>query len=183
MTAVPRAAGVHGDAVRLLSSWVAPDAGQEALRREFLAHLAAFPAAADRACAAGHLTASALVVDADRARVLLMLHRKLGLWVQLGGHCEPSDASLAGTALREATEESGLAGLRLDPVPPALERYRAVCRPGGSWHLNVHFAAVAPPDARPVASNEADDLRWFTRDELPDSLEESLRRLVDRVLT
>ena len=42
--------------------------------------------------------------------MLLTLHRKVGRWLQLGGHCEPADTTLAGAALREATEESGLPG-------------------------------------------------------------------------
>ncbi len=56
----------------------------------------------------GHLTASAFVLSPDRAAVLLILHRKLGLWLQPGGHLEPSDESLAAAARREVAEEVGL---------------------------------------------------------------------------
>ena len=42
--------------------------------------------------------------------MLLTLHAKAGQWFQLGGHCEPGDATLAGAATREAAEESGSPG-------------------------------------------------------------------------
>ena len=43
-------------------------------------------------------------------RVLLTHHRKLDRWLQLGGHAD-GDRDLARVALKEAEEESGLAGL------------------------------------------------------------------------
>ncbi|KAB8171173.1 NUDIX domain-containing protein [Streptomyces sp. 3MP-14] len=162
------------DAARVLSDWAAPDAGQDALRREYAAHLAAHPDGMWQSCAAGHLTASALVVDAAGGRVLLTLHRKLRRWLQTGGHCEPDDATLAIAALREATEESGIEGLRLLPAPVRLDRHDTPCAP----HLDVQYAALAPAGATPVISEESVDLRWFDFAEaeaLPDA---SVRRLV-----
>ncbi len=170
---------LHADAVRALSEWTAPDDAQEALRRDFLAHLAAHDDGVWRECVAGHLTASTLVLDAARSRVLLTLHPKAGLWLQLGGHCEPSDTSLAGAALREATEESGIAGLRLLPGPLHLDRHRVWCH-GGSYHLDVQYAAVAPAGATERISAESDDLRWFALDAVPADTDDVLRRLVAR---
>ena len=99
-----------------------------------------------KACTDGHVTASALVIDPERGRVLLTLHRKLRMWLQMGGHCEPEDATLAAAALREATEESGIAGLTLLPGGPVrLDRHPipAPCH----WHLDVQYAALAPAGA------------------------------------
>jgi 8-oxo-dGTP pyrophosphatase MutT (NUDIX family) len=57
----------------------------------------------------GHLTASAFVLSPARDALLLILHKKLGLWLQPGGHIEPSDESVAAAARREVAEEVGLA--------------------------------------------------------------------------
>ena len=168
---------LHADAVRVLSGWRPDDEHQDALRREFLAHLAAHDDGMWRECVAGHLTASAAVLDASGERVLLTLHPKAKLWLQLGGHCERGDTSLAGAALREATEESGIEGLRLLPGPVRVDRHRVWCH-GGSYHLDVQYTAVAPADAQATISEESDDLRWFALDAIPDPADDVLRRLV-----
>lgn len=173
---------LHEDAAGVLRGWRAPSEGQEKSRLEFLEHLAAHPDGMWRSCAAGHLTASTLVVDAAGGHVLLTLHRKIKLWLQLGGHCEPGDGTLAGAALREATEESGIAGLVLDPVPVQLDRHAVKCHPGGSFHLDVQFRAVAPAGAAIAISDESDDLRWFPVDALPDDTDTVVRALAARAL-
>ena len=118
----PESSELHADAVLVLSTWAAPDAQQAALRQDYLDHLAARADAMDRECVAGHLTASALIVDPDR-RVLLTLHRRLGRWLQTGGHCEPQDVSLAQAALREAREEWGLPDHEIGSSPVRLDRH------------------------------------------------------------
>jgi 8-oxo-dGTP pyrophosphatase MutT (NUDIX family) len=168
---------LHADAVRVLSEWRPAAGRQDALRRDFLAHLSAHEDGMWRECVPGHLTASAAVLDSTGERVLLTLHPKAGSWLQLGGHCERGDASLAGTALREAEEESGIAGLRLLPGPLRVDRHRVWCH-GGSHHLDVQYAAVAPPGAQEKISAESDDLRWFPVDALPDRTDDVLRHLV-----
>ena len=73
-----------------------------------------------RTCRPGHLTGSALVVDSVGTNTLLMLHAKFGRWLQPGGHAD-GDANLAAVALREATEETGIEGLRIWPQPLHLD--------------------------------------------------------------
>lgn len=159
---------VHADAVATLASWRAPTAEQEALRQSYLAYLDAREDACARFCAPGHLTASALVLDAGGERVLLTLHPRVGRWLQLGGHCEPSDATLAGAALREAREESGMAGLRIDPDPVHLDVHPITCSLGvPTRHFDVRYVLRAPAAAEPVRSAESDDLRWWPLDGLP----------------
>lgn len=171
------------DAVRLLAGWTAPDAEQDALREAFLEHLANVPEGIWRTGRPDHLTASALVLSPDRRRVLLDLHGKVGRWLQFGGHLEPGDAGVADAALREAHEESGVAGLRLLTGGPArLDRHQAPCAPGSARdHLDVQFVAVAPSGAVPTASSESITVAWWDVDALPDT-DDSVRRLVRAAL-
>ncbi|MFJ4469058.1 NUDIX hydrolase [Streptomyces sp. NPDC089424] len=162
---------LHADAVLVLKSYE----DQEELRQTYLDHLAAHPEGMWKACADGHITASALVIDPEQGRVLLTLHRKLRMWLQMGGHCEPEDASLAAAALREGTEESGIPGLSLLPGGPVrLDRHLTPC----AWHLDVQYAALAPAGSVAAISDESLDLRWFGYDEVADVADESVVRLV-----
>jgi 8-oxo-dGTP pyrophosphatase MutT (NUDIX family) len=161
--------GLHRDALELLHGWLPPDDQQEKVRRRFVDHLALCPDGLRRECFPAHLTASALVVSADAAQVLLTLHRKAREWFQMGGHCERGDTTLAAAALREACEESGVPGLELDPDPVQLDAHDVpFCHPDGTVaHLDVRFLAVAPPDAVHAASEESLDVRWWPVDRLP----------------
>ncbi|MFJ8975491.1 NUDIX hydrolase [Streptomyces sp. NPDC102282] len=169
---------LHDDAVAVLESYDEADAQQKELLGTYLDHLAGHPDGMWKACGAGHLTASALVVDPERGRVLLTLHRKLRMWLQMGGHCEPQDTTLAAAALREATEESGIAGLALLPGGPVrLDRHPipAPCH----WHLDVQYAATASAGAVERISDESLDLRWFPYDEVAAVADASVVRLLE----
>ncbi|MET7437238.1 MULTISPECIES: NUDIX hydrolase [unclassified Streptomyces] len=165
---------LHDDAVLVLKEY----GDQEELRQVYLDHLAAHPDGLWKACTAGHLTASALVVDPERGRVLLTLHRKLRMWLQMGGHCEPGDATLAAAALREATEESGIAGLTLVPGGPVRLDRHAIPAPC-HWHLDVQYAVLAEPGAVHEISDESLDLRWFAYDEVAEVADASVVRLLE----
>lgn len=175
---------LHEDARRVLKGWRAPDDEQAGLRDAYVAHLDEFADGMWRARREGHITASALVVDPARARVLLTLHPKVGLWLQTGGHCEASDATLAEAALREAREESGIDGLTLLPEPVSLDRHEVRCGGPDAWsvHFDVEYVAVAAPDAAVRISEESLDLRWFTYDALPELTDDALRALVVRAV-
>jgi coenzyme F420-0:L-glutamate ligase len=171
---------LHSDAVRVIESMPHGDVADGALREAFLAFLAARPDAMWRDCVAGHLTASALVIDPERSAVLLTLHPRVGMWLQVGGHCEPGDNTLLDAAAREAREESGIGALSFDPKPLGLDVHPITCSLGvPTRHFDVQFLAVAPAGAEPVISSESDDLRWFSWDELPDRAAAELPRLIE----
>ncbi|ATY09646.1 NUDIX domain-containing protein [Amycolatopsis sp. AA4] len=159
---------LHESAVAALTEWKPESAAQESLRQAFLGFLAARPDTCQRSCEAGHLTASAVVLDSTGTQVLLTLHPRVGRWLQLGGHCEPSDASLSEAALREATEESGMSGLVIGETPVHLDVHPITCSLGvPTRHFDVRYVVHAPPGAEPVRSEESDDLRWWPVDALP----------------
>ncbi len=161
---------LHGDALATLESWPAPDSGQESLRIRFIEHLRDQPGGMVRANYPDHLTAGVLVVDDSLERVLLNLHRKARRWFAFGGHCEGGDETLAGVALREGVEESGIPELRFDPVPAQLDEHPVpFCDPRGLvHHLDVRYVAQAPADSRPAPSEESLDVRWWPLDDLPE---------------
>lgn len=160
----------------------APRAEAQLRARAFvLAWIDAHPDALSRTCLDGHLTASALVVDAAGERALLTLHAKLGRWLQLGGHLD-GDANLPGSALREAREESGIAGLTIDPEILDLDNHRIPARAGEPehWHLDARFLVRAPAGAVPTLSAESKALRWFAPAELGEiETDDSVRRLFE----
>jgi len=105
-----------------------------------------------------HVTASAVVVGPRG--VLLHRHKRLGIWIQPGGHVEPGEALLA-AAVRETLEETGLAAA---PVT-AGSRTGVVhvdvhAAPKGHEHLDIRFLLHAEGEPKPPAG-ESQDVAWF----------------------
>ena len=172
---------LHESAVALLTEWEPPNAAQDALRHAVLGFLYAREDGCLRSCVPGHVTASALVVANAGDQVLLTLHPRMKRWVQLGGHCEESDPDIVAAALREATEESGISGLRIDSDLAAIHVHPITCSLGvPTRHLDLQFIARAPADAVIAISDESLDLRWWIVDQLPDGTDAALAALVGR---
>lgn len=159
--------------------------GADDHRATILAYVAAHPDAAHRTSREAHLTGSGLVVDASATRTLLLLHRKLGRWFQPGGHAD-GDTNLAAVALREATEETGIEGLRV--VVPAIDVDVHRVRPPGEpphLHLDARYLVLAPSEATEHGNEESLALRWVAEgelDALDPPVDASTRRLVARGL-
>jgi 8-oxo-dGTP pyrophosphatase MutT (NUDIX family) len=141
----------------------------------------------DRAILHGHLTGSALIVSADGSQLLLGFHRKLGRWLQMGGHGEPGETDAQTVASREAEEESGIAGLALYPGVPAPVDVDVHTIPARKdvpehLHLDIRYVLRAPANAKVNRQEEEqEELRWFSWEEAERlELDESLRRLIQK---
>ena len=169
-------------ALAVARAQVAAALGPEASRERILAFLDAHADALERSCIPGHLTGSAAVVDEQRDRALLVLHRKLERWLQPGGHAD-GEGDLAGVALREAAEETGVVGLRVEEPAIDLDVHEipAIGSEPPHLHLDVRYLVVAPPDALAVHNHESLALRWVSLAELDDpelALDASTKRLL-----
>lgn len=114
----------------------------------------------------GHFTASAFVLSPDRRDLVLIHHKKLGIWVQPGGHVELTDEDLLGAARREVMEEVGLSELESISTQPSSSLFDvdihlipARKTDPAHEHFDVRFAFVAKTREL-VHSEEIADLRW-----------------------
>ena len=136
-----------------------------------------------RQLAAGHITGSAWLLDAQGMTVLMTHHKKLNIWVQLGGHAD-GESDIAQVAMREAHEESGLDDLRL--VTPEIFDIDIHAIPArgdepAHWHYDCRFLLQAAPGQEIVVSDESHALAWVPLAEVEQlSAEASLLRMVSK---
>lgn len=163
-----------------------PETGQESTSaRCFLAFLDSASDVFERHHPAGHFTGSAWLVSADGERALLTHHRKLDRWLQLGGHAD-GDADLRAVALREAEEESGLAGLTVASEVFDLDRHWIPARgvEPGHWHYDVRYVVCAGASEDFAVSEESLALAWWDVKRLAteSGIDASLQRMARRWL-
>ncbi|NRA73566.1 MAG: NUDIX hydrolase [Rickettsiales bacterium] len=134
----------------------------------------------DRSCRVGHFTASSWLVSKDLSKVLLMHHKKLNFWVQLGGHCD-GDSNVMRVAVKEACEESGIKDitpLRDDIFDIDMHLIPQIKQDQPHYHFDIRFLLKTNHDNL-VMNDEANSLRWFAPDKenLPTSSPSILRML------
>lgn len=152
---------------------------QASVRDDMVAFAEKHPDALLRTCADGHFTGSALVVEQGTGRVLLLFHTKLRKWLQPGGHTD-GEGRMASTALREATEETGIDGLLvvIEPIDLDIHEVRPPAEPA-HLHHDIRFLVLAAAGSVPVGNHESESLRWTTPAELTDlDVDDSVLRLV-----
>jgi 8-oxo-dGTP pyrophosphatase MutT (NUDIX family) len=123
----------------------------------------------------GHVTASAFVLNHDKSALLLILHGKLQLWLQPGGHVEPDDLDVMESARREVMEEVGLSALEL--AAPGLfdvDVHPIPARPDQPAHVHFDVRFLFTTREREAkAGSDARDARWVPIAELLDRAENS----------
>ncbi|KZM34611.1 NUDIX hydrolase [Oerskovia enterophila] len=168
MTSAEALAATALDSIR---SWAPLSPAQAALREEYVAFVEEGQGDVIFRGGAEHLTGSCFVLTPDLLHVLLCFHRKGQFWVQVGGHVEPGDGSLAAGAFREAREESGIETLEPfepDGAPVDLHRHALSSRFGTCLvHWDVGYVAFVDLEALPVVSDESEAVAWFRVDRLP----------------
>lgn len=170
--------------LRSLAEYEAFDDDDRAAAAETARFVRANARFGERGLESGHVTASAWVMDAAGERVLLTHHAKLNLWVQLGGHLEDGDRSVAAGALREAREESGLTTVRLVSERVFDVDVHLIPARGDApahRHYDLRFLCVADPEEPLRVSEESHDVAWVARAEVPSLTgERSVLRMRDK---
>ena len=134
----------------------------------------------------GHFTGSAWVVSPDRTQILMTHHKKLNMWLQLGGHADGSE-DLINVAMREAKEESGFENFILvsDKIFDLdIHEIPATSADTKHIHYDVRFLLEADPENNEIIiSDESHDVRWIHLDEvLNRNSEDSMKRMVDKTI-
>jgi 8-oxo-dGTP pyrophosphatase MutT (NUDIX family) len=159
--------------------------GESAVVAQFENFLHAHAHGFERSNIVGHFTGSAWLVSGDGRRVLLMHHRKLDRWLQPGGHAD-GDTDLARVALREAEEETGLTGLRVEGDIFDIDRHRIPARANEPehWHYDARYVVRAEADESFVVNAESHALAWRPAGEVAadETLDASLRRMARKWL-
>ncbi|HLV65784.1 MAG TPA: NUDIX domain-containing protein [Polyangiaceae bacterium] len=178
---------MNSDALSALLSRYVPSDAREQVFRARMKELVRQPSAFDRRFfSPGHFTASAFVLSPERDAVLLVLHRKLGIWVQPGGHVDASDADVASAARREVAEETGVT--ELEPLLGADTLFDVDIHPipargiePSHEHFDVRFAFRAARRAL-VESDEVSAVRWVSLPETPSvTTDRSVLRAVEKL--
>lgn len=155
---------------------------QQQIKQQMLA-LLSNPNCFKRSCLPGHFTASALLLDKTQQHALLLHHRKLRQWIQVGGHCD-GNADVLAVAIQEAQEESGIKAIA--PVIMEIFDLDIHLIPGNSlenehWHYDIRFLLKVTSNEELCGNYESLDLRWFANDlsNLP-TTSKSVTRLFDK---
>lgn len=129
-----------------------------------------------------HVTSSAVVLDRGHRQVLLHLHRRIGRWLQPGGHIEPGERP-EDAAIRETLEETGVA-VRHPASGPVLLHLDEHPGPDGHIHLDLRYLLHADRDAPTDEAGETTGegpgptLRWVDLEEAATLVDRSLARAI-----
>lgn len=168
--------------IDMLSTHRGIDEGEESMRREMLKFVQNEPMCFERSLLKGHLTASAWLVDPDRKNVVMLLHSKLGLWLQAGGHSD-GNPDLLEVALQEVREETGL---EVKPVNRNIFDVDIHTIPARKevpehLHFDVRFLLEADPTIPLEMNHESRKLAWIPLQEVSGhNSDRSILRLVEK---
>ncbi|MDQ5891055.1 MAG: hypothetical protein QG604_929 [Candidatus Dependentiae bacterium] len=168
------------DLLTLLKNFTPADESERMSRELTVQFVEENAKAFERSLLFGHVTASALLLNKDKTKFLLMHHRKINKWFQVGGHCDGNPDTLE-VAMKEATEESGID--RVEPVMSEVFDVDVHLIPQNKgvpahFHFDIRFLLKTVDTDELVINHESQALTWFSfNDELP-ALEPSVHRMI-----
>ena len=159
----------RNDLLETLARYDAGDVHERACRDRIEAFVRTHTRCFERSLAVGHVVGSVWLTNRANTHVLLTHHRKLGMWLQLGGHAD-GESDILGVALREAREESGIA--EIEPVSTRIfdldvHRIPPHGDEAAHYHYDIRFLARTVGHERYRASDESIELAWVSREEIP----------------
>lgn len=167
-----------------LAAYAPADDRERAFRDRMLSLCDATEPFSRTAFTPGHFTASAFVLSPDRRRLLVVFHRKLGRWLQPGGHIEPTDASILDAARREVEEETGVRGtIAADERVFDIDIHDIPARRDEAAHEHFDLRVLLfAPEIAVVANDEVEAVRWADLAEIPSlGTDESVLRAVRKL--
>lgn len=159
--------------LQLLQKYQSSYSEEQKFKTEIINFVQKNPDCFARSLAEGHVTASCWILNRDASQALLLHHKKLDSWFQLGGHCDGDSDALA-VAIKEAQEESGILGI----VPVSGEIFDidihlipANPKEAAHYHYDIRFLLQVNSDESVVQNKESKELRWIGKNsaELPTS--------------
>ncbi len=148
----------------LLNNYYPIDVHENESKEKTITFIQQYPDCFERSLEVGHITASCWLVNQDNTKALLTHHKKLNMWIQLGGHCD-GNADVLAVALKEAQEESGITDIQpffcnifdIDVhLIPENKKEKA------HYHHDIRFLLQAGHE-NSIISDESHDLLWITK--------------------
>ncbi len=154
--------------IQQLASYLPVNEQEERDKELFLHYLAAHPDCLSREDATAHVTVSAWTVNKEFTKTLMVYHKVYDSWSWIGGHAD-GDADLQAVALRELSEETGVADARIVgngifslEILPVSGHFKKGAYVPSHLHLNVTYLVVADEQtALTVNENENAGVKWF----------------------
>lgn len=169
----------------MLSQYQGIDNEEESMRQRMLSFVKEHENCFDRELAIGHITGSAWIVNPSMTKTLMLHHAKLNRWLQPGGHSD-GDPNTVNVALREASEESGVAKEDIILAKPGIFDVDIHTIPGNKKeaeheHFDVRFLLEIDDSIPLVSNDESHEVRWLDLDEVMSFNEDrSITRMLEK---
>ena len=152
--------------IKLLENYFPDDPQEIIFKKQILNFINQYPNCFERSLEIGHVTASAWLVNRNGTEALLMHHRKLDNWFQLGGHCDGNPDVLS-VAIKEAQEESGIeniSALSNNIFDIDIHLIPANTKEKEHYHYDIRFLSQVTSDEKVIQNSESKELRWISKD-------------------